>query len=527
MSDSFYTEYQYANGSTAHSTSNLISGVTQKLGEDSIVSYSYEYNDNEDVEYILEDGERVACYTYGDMNQLSYYADENTGIYKHFYYDNVGNITGVTDYRLLSYGWIPGSEIESHTYTYGDNNWKDKLTKYDNQTITYDENGNPLQYRDGMSFTWINGRILDTVTVDNDTIEMQYDYNGMRTQKGNTQYYYDSENRLIGMTKGSHTLLFYYDENGNPTAFTDNGTIYFYIRNLQGDIVKIVNSSGAVVVNYIYDALGKKLSVKDASDNEITDLNSLALLNPLRYRGYVYDDETGLYYLQSRYYDPLTGRFLNADSLFDTVSGTPLSTNMFAYCENNSVMRLDLNGSASYYWNKRPSISDKMKECIKNSGLNNVNYSVFGELYYTGYNLVYRDYYVYRFQKLSKNLTILYSSEYYIMRKTFKGWSDYESSRWGPLNFIFGNQNVSVVYDLFSFYESNPYIILVSQMMSVLASWYPKVRNFALRRLLKQMSCMVNEGKFYYICHRVRTYIYCKNRKGKYQYFNYVEYRLF
>ena len=349
MSDSFYTEYQYANGSAAHSTSNLISGITQKLGENDLVSYSYDYNDNENVEYFKENGERVASYAYGDMNQLSCYADRSTGVYKYFYYDDAGNLTGVTDYRLLiSYGWLPGSEIESHTYTYGDNNWKDKLTKYDNQTITYDANGNPLQYRDGMSFTWINGRILDTVTVDNDTIEMQYDYNGMRTQKGNTQYYYDSENRLIGMTKGSHTLLFYYDENGNPTAFTDNGTIYFYIRNLQGDIVKIVNSSGAVVVNYIYDALGKKLSVKDASDNEITDLNSLALLNPLRYRGYVYDDETGLYYLQSRYYDPTIGRFINADNLFDTASGTPLSTNMFAYCENNSILRIDDIGNWYY-----------------------------------------------------------------------------------------------------------------------------------------------------------------------------------
>ena len=284
------------------------------------------------------------------MNQLSWYADKNTGLYKLFEYDDAGNITSVQDYRLLyTNGWIPGGLIEEHTYSYGDNNWKDKLTKYENQTITYDANGNPLQYRDGMSFTWVNGRTLDTVTVSGNTIQMQYDYNGMCTQKGSTKYYYDSSNNLIGMVKGTHTLLFYYDENSNPTAFTDNGAMYFYIKNLQGDIVKIVNRSGSVIVNYTYDALGKILSVKDAADNEITDLNSLALLNPLRYRGYVYDDETGLYYLQSRYYDPTIGRFVNADTLFDTVSGTPLSTNMFAYCENNPILRIDDNGN--WYYN--------------------------------------------------------------------------------------------------------------------------------------------------------------------------------
>ena len=351
IANSFYTEYEYANGTATNSTTSLISGITQKYGENEIVNYEYNYNYNGNIESFYENGVKAAQYVYGDMNQLSWYADRNTGVHKKFTYDDAGNITKVQDYsfEVNSSNWRPLSLLTEHTYCYGDNNWKDKLTKYDNQTITYDANGNPLQYRDGISFTWVNGRTLDAVTVSGNTIQMQYDYNGMRTQKGDTRYYYDSDNNLIGMVKGTHTLLFYYDENGSPTAFTDNGTMYSYIKNLQGDIMKIVNRSGSVIVNYTYDALGKMLSVKDAANNEITDLNSLALLNPLRYRGYVYDDETGLYYLQSRYYDSTIGRFINADSYFDTSSGSPLSTNMFTYCENNPISRIDSSGN--WYYN--------------------------------------------------------------------------------------------------------------------------------------------------------------------------------
>ena len=124
--------------------------------------------------------------------------------------------------------------------------------------------------------------------------------------------------------------------------------MYFYVKNLQGDIINIVDTNGSVVVRYNYDIFGAITAVKNGSNQTITDTTSLAFLNPLRYRGYVYDDETGLYYLQSRYYDPVTGRFLNADIYVDTDSGSPLSTNMFAYCENNTNSRADYNGNWYY-----------------------------------------------------------------------------------------------------------------------------------------------------------------------------------
>ena len=113
-----------------------------------------------------------------------------------------------------------------------------------------------------------------------------------------------------------------------------NNTLYYYVLNAQGDVVRIVNSSRSVVASYTYDPWGKIISSS----------GTLANVNPLRYRGYYYDSETGFYYLQSRYYDPEIGRFINADSYASTDATGLLSTNMFAYCENNPVMRVDPTG---------------------------------------------------------------------------------------------------------------------------------------------------------------------------------------
>ena len=122
-----------------------------------------------------------------------------------------------------------------------------------------------------------------------------------------------------------------------------NDSMYYYVKNLQGDITKIVNHQGKVMVEYTYDAWGNILKEKS---NVSPSYATVKDFNPFRYRGYVYDTDTGLYYLQSRYYDPKTGRFINADdtAYVDTNSGTPLSTNMFAYCENNFINNVDKTG---------------------------------------------------------------------------------------------------------------------------------------------------------------------------------------
>ena len=202
----------------------------------------------------------------------------------------------------------------------------------------------PLSYRDGMSFTWENGRILKSISKNNNTINMKYDSNGMRTQKssnsGTTNYYYDSNNNLIGLTEGKYTLFFYYDSEGSPISFSCNGEMYYYLKNIQGDIVKIVNKEGKEYVKYEYDAWGK--IINQSGETILRDLN------PLRYRGYVYDIETGLYYLQSRYYDPVTGRFINADDLYFIYNQeNVLGENLYTYCYNQYIMNIDITGNKS------------------------------------------------------------------------------------------------------------------------------------------------------------------------------------
>lgn len=339
----FTTDYEYANGIAENSTTNLVSRLTQKYGTNELVNFEYTYDGNNNISSIKENGVTVIEYSYDELNQLYMENDKTNRIYTYYNYDNAGNIVKILKKNYNGNG-VPTTTVSEKNYTYGDSNWKDKLTSYNGTSITYDEMGNPLSYRDGMTFTWEKGRQLATLQTSDNSVSYKYDSKGMRTQKtdnsGTTYYYYDSDNNLIGLTKGNDTLLFYYNSNGSATSFKYNGTMYYYVKNLQGDIVKIINQTGTEVVNYSYDTWGNILN--------ITGDSSIKILNPFRYRGYVYDNESGLYYLQSRYYDPTTGRFLNADIYYDT-GNSVLSTNMFAYCENNTVMKYDVTGEDAWW----------------------------------------------------------------------------------------------------------------------------------------------------------------------------------
>ena len=194
-----------------------------------------------------------------------------------------------------------------------------------------------------MSFTWRNGRWLSTTTLNDGTkVTYRYNANGMRTQKkvGSkvTDYYYDSNNNLIAEKTDNATLFFYYDTENSPVALSYNGKMFYYVKNLQGDIVKILDEDGQEKASYVYNAWGDILSQSN---------DELASINPLRYRGYVYDEDTTLYYLQTRYYDPTTGRFINADdTAYIGATGTVLSANIFTYCENDPYNKTDYSGNS-------------------------------------------------------------------------------------------------------------------------------------------------------------------------------------
>ncbi len=191
--------------------------------------------------------------------------------------------------------------------------------------------------------TW-QGRQLATAEKGGTTLSYTYDSEGIRTSKSdgtNTTKYLLNGTQILAQTTNGTTLSFFYDQQGNRVAMADGSNkFYYYIYNLQGDVIALADAStGKLAVTYTYDAWGKLMELKD------TTANSVGTLNPFRYKGYYYDTETGLYYLNSRYYDADTGRFINADG---QLNEGVLGYNMFAYCENNPVMRSDDEGE---FWN--------------------------------------------------------------------------------------------------------------------------------------------------------------------------------
>jgi len=288
---------------------------------------------------------------YDSANQLIRENNQKLGKTWTWSYDSAGNILSKSEYAYTT-GEL-GTPIDTVTYTYGDSDWGDLLTGYDGKTVTSDEIGNMLS--DGVhNYTWEHGRQLASM----DSWDFEYDTDGLRTRRYDsetgTAYTYRYSDGLLrqmiissGEVSGSFT--FRYDNTGKPVSFSydltdeENAVNYsgeaFYVVNVQGDVIELISDEMDSIGSYTYDAWGVVKSVQVYDDAFELVVN----LNPLRYRGYVYDHETGLYYLQSRYYNPEMGRFINADGYVSTGRGF-LGYNMFAYCGNNPVNRKDATG---------------------------------------------------------------------------------------------------------------------------------------------------------------------------------------
>ena len=338
------------NSPTGETTSTQIKKHTVTIGT-TVKNYEYTYDANGNITRI-SDGTNTTTYAYDSANQLIRENNQAAGFTHVWTYDNAGNILSRTEYTYTT-ATTPTNPTGTFTYGYEDpQNWGDLLTSYDGQTFTYDNIGN-LTNDGTWDYTWQHGRQL--ASMDNGTTEWEYTYNadGLRTQRTdgtNTYSYVYNGDKLSQMTINNNgtirVLRFIYDASGLPVSLIvkkgSTTSIYYYVTNVQGDVVAILNSSGTEVVTYSYDAWGNILSI----DGSYKD--SLGIRNPLRYRGYVYDTESGLYYLQSRYYDPNIGRFINADVLTTTGQGL-VGNNMFTYCLNNPI---NFSDSTGYYSEK-------------------------------------------------------------------------------------------------------------------------------------------------------------------------------
>lgn len=369
------TTYTYVPGLNG-ATTQLIQTISQ-----SGVTLTYTYDGNGNITSV-SDGTKTVSYVYDGIGQLIRVNDPtdlntgNTGTTWVFTYDLSGNILTKTAYHYTT-GAV-GDAVESHIYsygattingiTYGTDNWKDQLAAIDGVGIMYDEVGNPTN--DGTwTYTWQHGKQLQrmqkTEAGVTTTVQFEYNEDGLRTKKtvtvGNdtvvTEYVLHGKN-IVHMTRGNDNLHFLYDAQGKPAEVIFNGTAYRYLYNLQGDVVALVNGSGTSVVEYGYDAWGKPSSKTGSL------ASTLGTVQPFRYRGYVFDEETEDYYLRSRYYWPRWSRFINSDTL--------VNSDLYRYCNNSPVVRIDFCGFDSshlFHWSVTPRMQEYLLPATRYSYL--------------------------------------------------------------------------------------------------------------------------------------------------------------
>ena len=289
-------------------------------------------------------------------------------------YDRNGNLITKRTYNLDD-DYFRDTLVSTQNFEYGyESMWSDLLDYAYNNRIIYDEIGNPIYaypsdgmdgYYDGVEYVWEGRQLVEfnrfdyfdlydsSLTSYNSKISFEYDEDGIRTAKivdGVRHEYIVNGSQILAekwtQNGMQYMMVYVYDENGAPigikyrddTYSEGEYSCYFFEKNLQGDIVAIYNSAGTKLGTYLYDAWG---------NCTVSGTHNILTINPFRYRSYYFDTETGLYYLQSRYYNPAWHRFINADSYLNA-NGDIIGYNIFAYCSNNPIMFVDPTGEISW-----------------------------------------------------------------------------------------------------------------------------------------------------------------------------------
>lgn len=336
----FVTKYTYAEGLYPTMSTLLTESITN--GKDKLL---YGYDGVGNIIAVMENDVLKVMYGYDELNRLSREDNPQNNTTTCYEYDEGGNILAKKEYKY--YSVKPESLIKQINYSYTNAAWKDQLTSYNGQSITYDKMGNPTQWK-ANKLTWTNGRYLSSFTDQNNKVSnYYYDDCGNRIKKsvaGTVSQFYYHGNEIVTMKTGTDVIHFTYDQIGNLFSMKLNNVNYYYLHNVQNDVIGLVDSAGNKVVSYQYDSWGRILSVTDSTTTKAGSKN------PFRYREYYWNDESQLYFLNTRYYDPEVGRFLNPDDIGVIEIGEVgyNDKNLYAYCDNNPIMRVDVKGE---FWN--------------------------------------------------------------------------------------------------------------------------------------------------------------------------------
>ena len=364
----FSTSYDYLK--RGDHTSNLVSNIRYGLDDKYTDYLSYKYDDKGNITEIYENNLLICRYKYDALSRIIREDNKVFGKTYTWSYDAGGNILSRFEYDFTLRDELRDKTPIVIPYIYS-NGYTDQLMSYNGQTFTYDTLGNPTTYK-GVNLTWSRGRQLVSY---GDIATYTYNVSGIRTSKqvGNTttSYFLDGT-RIIAQvdavtgvddTTVTTTTEYIYGADG-ITGFVLEGIPYYYKKNLQGDIIAILDKDLQIVTKYAYDAWGNcktfylnngnfvdidspiSYTESNAVNAEPVDYRYIAIKNPFRYRGYYYDVETNLYYLNSRYYDPELGRFITIDdiSVLDITNIAINGLNLYAYCLNNPVNEVDEDG---------------------------------------------------------------------------------------------------------------------------------------------------------------------------------------
>ena len=353
-------------------TSNQVSSIWFGNKDKYLDNLKYKYDEKGNITEIYENSMLIARYKYDSLSRII--REDNKPLNKTvtWEYDAGGNILNRFEYEFTNAQDLSNLSPTIIPYSYATTGIRDRLMSYGNQTnedstipqFKYDAIGNPEYYKYNQ-LTWERGRLLKKF---GNIAEYKYNLDGIRTSKTvgttTTQYFLDgtkivSQQDTINTGSMNIDNIMYFEYGSEGVAgFYLNGINYYYKKNLQGDIIGIYDNNLQIIAKYDYDAWGNhKISYLENdvfvdfdptnSYNEISNNNLyIALKNPFRYRSYYYDQETGLYYLNSRYYDPEIGRFINIDEItvLDVTKIALNGINLYAYCLNNPVNEIDEDG---------------------------------------------------------------------------------------------------------------------------------------------------------------------------------------
>ena len=343
-----YNSYTYGTNATLGSQCSANSVIGNYNGTTQVGGGGYEYDALGRITYIANNRTSGEKYSYDRYNRLSYIEiDGYNGTWYSYSYDANNNLTKIK--KRVPNG--PPMTMPYIDYSY---NEKNQLTSYSKEGTTkyyaYDNMGNPVKY--GVSsatatgnLAWTQGNKLSSGNYNGNNFSYKYNADGLRYEKTvngiTTRMYLEgdkviAEEKLDASGTVTSTKYYVYDQTG-VAGMVYNGQTYYFLKNLFGDVIAIYNSSGSQVASYAYDVWGNE---------SYTYSSGVGAENPFRYRGYYYDNETGFYYLQSRYYDPEICRFISADNLelLPDLSQVPGQLNLYAYCNNNPVMYTDESG---------------------------------------------------------------------------------------------------------------------------------------------------------------------------------------